>query len=129
MLTAECIYSSPALPHHALVPSLFFFFLMIRRPPRSTLFPYTTLFRSRELAAEPEAGITEIGGLVASPAGAETDRKSTRLNSSHTVISYAVFCLKKKNTAPTLLAGPQRLATRQRFTPRQPAYRSLIFTG
>src|SRR5260221_13305596 len=76
MLTAECIYSSPALPHHALVPSLFFFFLMIRRPPRSTLFPYTTLRRFRELAAEPEAGITEIGGLVASPAGAETEPPS-----------------------------------------------------
>src|SRR5256885_16652058 len=76
---------------------LFFFFLMIRRPPRSTLFPYTTLFRSpihlpgrvlhRQLAA-----LRGAGRLL--PAAG--DRKSTRLNSSHLVISYAVFCLKKK---------------------------------
>src|SRR6266487_6156935 len=69
---------------------LFFFFLMIRRPPRSTLFPYTTLFRS----AGPPAGAAH------SPAprghGRSADRKSTRLNSSHPSISYAVFCLKKK---------------------------------
>src|SRR6266436_7956762 len=69
------------------------FFLMIRRPPRSTLFPYTTLFRSpalrrrHPLAAEPARHIRVHG-----------DRKSTRLNSSHGYISYAVFCLKKKNT-------------------------------
>src|SRR2546422_5226142 len=88
--------------------NLFFFFLMIRRPPRSTLFPYTTLFRSRKdenrgerelrrrrggdedlpLADEPRrAGEAEQG---------QQDRKSTRLNSSHGYISYAVFCLKKK---------------------------------
>src|SRR5476651_2806002 len=67
----------------------FFFFLMIRRPPRSTLFPYTTLFRSRA-GARP--------GVPRHPhAGHERpDRKSTRLNSSHANISYAVFCLKKK---------------------------------
>src|SRR5690349_23124180 len=86
----------------------FFFFLMIRRPPRSTLFPYTTLFRSEHApvqqvarrhrfhaarSARPDleqaaaAGVGEIG---------EADRKSTRLNSSHVEISYAVFCLKKK---------------------------------
>src|SRR2546430_6361543 len=75
---------------------------MIRRPPRSTLFPYTTLFRSilsgpdavSELAAWPcdvvLNGVTGAAGLAA------TDRKSTRLNSSHSQISYAVFCLKKK---------------------------------
>src|SRR5256885_11166616 len=91
-----------------------FFFLMIRRPPRSTLFPYTTLFRSAQLGAR--------GGGVAMHALAEdqlvlrrvlpadqlgeeradprqADRKSTRLNSSHLVISYAVFCLKKKKLA------------------------------
>src|SRR2546430_11385553 len=71
---------------------------MIRRPPRSTLFPYTTLFRSprstRDVAADGRAGQT---GGVASHGGA-TDRKSTRLNSSHSQISYAVFCLKKKKT-------------------------------
>src|SRR3712207_7384876 len=93
---------------------VFFFFLMIRRPPRSTLFPYTTLFRSlrprteprhrhrrgddqqpephRELLARQRRG--HLAQLAAEqPAG---DRKSTRLNSSHANISYAVFCLKKK---------------------------------
>src|SRR5260221_12314909 len=79
---------------------LFFFFLMIRRPPRSTLFPYTTLFRSLKLFGISGAMLTGCTprpeqGLVA-PAYASEDRKSTRLNSSHTVISYAVFCLKKK---------------------------------
>src|SRR5260221_2924155 len=87
---------------------------MIRRPPRSTLFPYTTLFRScecnslltfcdgcfdkagrlpRRLRAPPGQAPNLVGGH-----GEAEDRKSTRLNSSHTVISYAVFCLKKKNT-------------------------------
>src|SRR5437588_3164687 len=68
---------------------------MIRRPPRSTLFPYTTLFRSYQyLAANGADTCTGASGLSVGP----KDRKSTRLNSSHTVISYAVFCLKKKNT-------------------------------
>src|SRR5438034_8672346 len=73
--------------------SLHFFFSIIRRPPRSTLFPYTTLFRSKcrtRRECRPYAPLPHR-----SPAG--RDRKSTRLNSSHTVISYAVFCLKKKN--------------------------------
>src|SRR5256885_10760966 len=105
---------------------MIFFFLMIRRPPRSTLFPYTTLFRSANaLARDVAYGVpgSPIGrtpvvthrvpsrdeslllfeqrrrGVGAVPAA---DRKSTRLNSSHLVISYAVFCLKKKNTASTL---------------------------
>src|SRR3989442_11478025 len=68
---------------------------MIRRPPRSTLFPYTTLFRSRNFlgASTPPSEALERGlGLQA----LEEDRKSTRLNSSHVRISYAVFCLKKK---------------------------------
>src|SRR2546422_10006071 len=77
----------------------FFFFLMIRRPPRSTLFPYTTLFRSPPAAEHrqhrhPEAQDRRRGLLVQVAAG--SDRKSTRLNSSHGYISYAVFCLKKK---------------------------------
>src|SRR5260221_1938751 len=80
--------------------SSFFFFLMIRRPPRSTLFPYTTLFRS----IDDEKGVGDRrrrghGGRVGRGrrgAAPRQDRKSTRLNSSHTVISYAVFCLKKK---------------------------------
>src|SRR5258708_27047001 len=75
---------------------------MIRRPPRSTLFPYTTLFRSglgmvRLAAASYRHREAESGAFRAGRAGVpETDRKSTRLNSSHQIISYAVFCLKKK---------------------------------
>src|SRR5438132_4137341 len=68
---------------------------MIRRPPRSTLFPYTTLFRS----ADPTSTLRgcQSSAIANRCSVASTDRKSTRLNSSHTVISYAVFCLKKKN--------------------------------
>src|SRR3712207_8915780 len=93
--------------------SIFFFFLMIRRPPRSTLFPYTTLFRSLPVAAAvwprttPGVSLGVERGLAVLPQGAPDstlrhsmdigqDRKSTRLNSSHANISYAVFCLKKK---------------------------------
>src|SRR2546430_4234590 len=80
---------------------LFFFFLMIRRPPRSTLFPYTTLFRShkdqRTLIRSARAARDLAPDLHWVVAGeGELDRKSTRLNSSHSQISYAVFCLKKK---------------------------------
>src|SRR3712207_8763902 len=93
------------------------FFLMIRRPPRSTLFPYTTLFRSTltdtqsgerlEVPFTDEAEVTlrvegavnevELGTLRLAAVPIQRDRKSTRLNSSHANISYAVFCLKKKN--------------------------------
>src|SRR5437588_7551137 len=76
-----------------------FFFLMIRRPPRSTLFPYTTLFRSgarRKKDATDGEGAKRWPSTFESIRGRPLDRKSTRLNSSHTVISYAVFCLKKK---------------------------------
>src|SRR5689334_24459543 len=66
---------------------------MIRRPPRSTLFPYTTLFRSPPASA---AACTSPPAPTSTPAVRCTDRKSTRLNSSHSSISYAVFCLKKK---------------------------------
>src|SRR3712207_8960098 len=100
---------------------MWFFFLMIRRPPRSTLFPYTTLFRSGLLRGVPDVLADQVpaGHLAQRPArqhaeggqqlavdaahgglaGARRDRKSTRLNSSHANISYAVFCLKKKNNA------------------------------
>src|SRR3712207_7456714 len=106
---------------------LLFFFLMIRRPPRSTLFPYTTLFRSRVfvsvanrdkramvfpvkrladlgfevLATDGTAQVLHRNGVRATVVG--KDRKSTRLNSSHANISYAVFCLKKKKRHPRTL--------------------------
>src|SRR3712207_7206212 len=86
---------------------------MIRRPPRSTLFPYTTLFRSREVELDPRLQAVQVdavqlvtglvvkdraerGGQDAEQPADAADRKSTRLNSSHANISYAVFCLKKK---------------------------------
>src|SRR5690349_24014401 len=68
---------------------------MIRRPPRSTLFPYTTLFRSKELKIDDNT-IVVFSGDNGPEELEKTDRKSTRLNSSHVEISYAVFCLKKK---------------------------------
>src|SRR5689334_23539875 len=77
----------------------FFFFLMIRRPPRSTLFPYTTLFRSEFWRLSFfEFRMLEVEGcrLLICASHSQQDRKSTRLNSSHSSISYAVFCLKKK---------------------------------
>src|SRR5437899_5848611 len=88
----------------SLVPSYlsliyFLFFLMIRRPPRSTLFPYTTLFRPPELrrvVVRPRLGDRRV-----LPRESRADRKSTRLNSSHLGISYAVFCLKKKKKDTT----------------------------
>src|SRR3989442_9640117 len=91
-----------------------FFFLMIRRPPRSTLFPYTTLFRSAAIATLKNAHlygqyrewVVWAGTIISNVI--EEDRKSTRLNSSHVRISYAVFCLKKKhvNPGPSLLTNP-----------------------
>src|SRR2546430_11395314 len=74
-----------------------FFFLMIRRPPRSTLFPYTTLFRSNRYFAGPVRNTTGTNTMQIESVETK-DRKSTRLNSSHSQISYAVFCLKKKKT-------------------------------
>src|SRR5687768_18413398 len=106
--------------HYVYFSVFFFFFLMLRRPPRSTLFPYTTLFRSQLPVVRPHNSFVLLDGgeLVTkdcdAPAGREPstvsvldpedlepvcpplDRKSTRLNSSHGYISYAVFCLKKK---------------------------------
>src|SRR5262245_66200227 len=86
------------MPSH--LQSSLLFFLMIRRPPRSTLFPYTTLFRSLDdLAGGLITAVNRVhasgSGLVLAPS-LTGDRKSTRLNSSHLGISYAVFCLKKK---------------------------------
>src|SRR5258708_8826764 len=86
------------------IPHFYFFFLMIRRPPRSTLFPYTTLFRSLQTAGGPAIAPKSFGeflaGAIARQFPSRRDRKSTRLNSSHQIISYAVFCLKKKNNSP-----------------------------
>src|SRR2546426_8399070 len=87
-----------------MLPSLVFFFLMIRRPPRSTLFPYTTLFRSVYYSYQSDLGDGwedpdvhhDPPELHEAALRMGVDRKSTRLNSSHLVISYAVFCLKKK---------------------------------
>src|SRR5438132_3145108 len=72
---------------------------MIRRPPRSTLFPYTTLFRSHDRPCPRSRGVRAAHRTRRRG----SDRKSTRLNSSHTVISYAVFCLKKKKSTETIL--------------------------
>src|SRR5438477_9497407 len=80
----------------------FFFFLMIRRPPRSTLFPYTTLFRSHARSHQDRfSPRTHPRDYVC------RDRKSTRLNSSHMSISYAVFCLKKKKNKRSIVCCPQ----------------------
>src|SRR5438132_5831506 len=95
-------------------PPLPFFFLMLRRPPRSTLFPYTTLFRSVLQASRVSGGSgAPVASIAVPPIGnsaSSKDRKSTRLNSSHTVISYAVFCLKKK-ICPQTLSGVERAPT------------------
>src|SRR5438034_4664011 len=81
---------------------------MIRRPPRSTLFPYTTLFRScSAIFCRSRSAACERPSRPA-PGRSSSDRKSTRLNSSHTVISYAVFCLKKKNKIKTAYEQKQR---------------------
>src|SRR3712207_7792511 len=102
---------------------------MIRRPPRSTLFPYTTLFRSTrwyELTAYEQTGDTSPRSPLTGFYAAEVefpeagnwmvDRKSTRLNSSHANISYAVFCLKKKTKTPD--CAPTSRITRSDVTPR-----------
>src|SRR2546430_5129939 len=95
---------------------------MIRRPPRSTLFPYTTLFRSRAAArvsAERDGHVAREGGIRVSEAvlrGHLQDRKSTRLNSSHSQISYAVFCLKKKKKKPRQSDIDLRLMYGQRLS-------------
>src|SRR3989337_3529025 len=98
------------------VPSLFFFFfLMIRRPPRSTLFPYTTLFRS---PGSHPGGAQRL--RRAQLGGGPADRKSTRLNSSHGSISYAVFCLKKKQEMVQPSQPPAACRTRTRSRHNRP---------
>src|SRR5574340_1505285 len=99
-----------------LLSPLRLFFLMIRRPPRSTLFPYTTLFRSgrQTLRRVPPTSPSLACGCL-------RDRKSTRLNSSHQKISYAVFCLKKKS-----VPGPAR---GDALPPREPPEQSTDSRG
>src|SRR5437870_8105654 len=100
----------------------FFFFLLIPRPPRSTLFPYTTLFRSARVGRVAGLALAsgrqlerleEDAGHLLRRAEHELDRKSTRLNSSHVAISYAVFCLKKKKkkTNTILLSEDHAVST------------------
>src|SRR5205807_6163844 len=138
--------------------SCFFFFLMIRRPPRSTLFPYTTLFRSLNISSNATARTLTVSGNATNAGtlqfntaanhvlsiGGTLDRKSTRLNSSHLVISYAVFCLKKKNNIPSV-AGERKalgfLVSGRRLRgivsrscsavsgPLYPRYRSVYWVG
>src|SRR5688572_32766784 len=105
--------------------SILLVFFIIRRPPRSTLFPYTTLFRSRGLVRRPAGGVERglVGAAERPQLGADEperlvpadrlvvrDRKSTRLNSSHSQISYAVFCLKKQSrpTSAHAITGAHR---------------------
>src|SRR3984893_18834215 len=99
------------LKRHVLV-FFFFFFLMIRRPPRSTLFPYTTLFRSIwDRPRRTYRSMSSSSIPASSPREKNIDRKSTRLNSSHVAISYAVFCLtkqKKKITTTKVMTTSQR---------------------
>src|SRR2546426_9369637 len=101
---------------------------MIRRPPRSTLFPYTTLFRSGEDGKVVVPGNSKKSPLVIAVARIDDelamppkpDRKSTRLNSSHLVISYAVFCLKKKKNTKPYLTPPDILCSNLMMLSRGP---------
>src|SRR5438477_4829105 len=94
------------MPTNLIVSQIILFFLRIRAPPRSTLFPYTTLFRSRTLEICRAAGV-DMGRIRALATRPDEDRKSTRLNSSHMSISYAVFCLKKKREDWHTCPGPR----------------------
>src|SRR5207248_9010583 len=96
-LTVSCFCCTPSAHPHP----LHFFFLMLRQPPRSTLFPYTTLFRSKRIdfakqRRDQGRSLTSAVRELKAMMEPKVDRKSTRLNSSHRTISYAVFCLKKK---------------------------------
>src|SRR2546426_8802109 len=101
---------------------------MIRRPPRSTLFPYTTLFRSRlpnrQIEIQPvhlrlDQPIVDYRLIEAEMNGLDLDRKSTRLNSSHLVISYAVFCLKKKKRTNKNTRAEEKNSTNREITDKR----------
>src|SRR5437870_10358077 len=99
---------------------------MIRRPPRSTLFPYTTLFRSARVHPQGETVVAKqvpARGAAGPRPGPVRDRKSTRLNSSHVAISYAVFCLKKKKKYNTTTASP---SLKQHISDCGPLYHTII---
>src|SRR2546426_12794669 len=104
-LCARYLLTTLSYAQHTRLPRAYsvFFFLMIRRPPRSTLFPYT---RSSDLSVRGNRAhtVVPVPGWESIPKSPPRDRKSTRLNSSHLVISYAVFCLKKKNKSRGLRA-------------------------
>src|SRR2546429_2420702 len=104
-----------------------FFFLMIRRPPRSTLFPYTTLFRSLKVFPAHDYGGRGESTLARELAENPRDRKSTRLNSSHGYISYAVFCLKKKKTVNYVIDS--WTTTSSRHSPYIRLTRSCVLTA
>src|SRR2546426_9309189 len=101
---------------------------MIRRPPRSTLFPYTTLFRSQAAGGvhQRHSGLARLGRRDAVVSdGRRIDRKSTRLNSSHLVISYAVFCLKKKKNKTQEARNRQQPLNEEHTLKRSHSYRAL----
>src|SRR6202044_2362960 len=107
-----------------------FFFLMIRRPPRSTLFPYTTLFRSpRFLVEGDDLAFGGYDGVSVGAARGEGDRKSTRLNSSHVRSSYAVFCLKRKRTPRSSLRPTPPPSSRPPRRPGPPRCRAQAGTA
>src|SRR6266576_2571942 len=109
-----------------------FFFVMTRRPPRSTLFPYTTLFRSPHEHADPPLGALSLASRLTKIAAHNGDRKSTRLNSSHVESSYAVFGLKKKSRPgrwPRTPAQSGRLYRTQRAGWTCPRFRACRATG
>src|SRR5690348_17739863 len=124
-----CLFCLLPLVSPLFLVCLVFFFLMIRRPPRSTLFPYTTLSDLRRTAARPGPARASACSRRPPPlrprphprACAARDRKSTRLNSSHPSISYAVFCLKKKKKNNTTTSRAHlRPLTRIHTTPTTP---------
>src|SRR5436190_16759605 len=110
-------YDAPSSRLWAVILNEFLSFLIKPDPPRPTLFPYTTLFRSVKTVPEGPSAVkalsfgSQLDGIVI--CDSRGDRKSTRLNSSHTVISYAVFCLKKKNRSLVTLFASQRPAPRR----------------
>src|SRR5580704_18930972 len=112
MNSSSCFSIAPC-PSKSFRSSFAFFFLMIRRPRRSTLFPYTTLFRSPRIANQFSKLFAKVWPMQAG-GDQNGDRKSTRLNSSHPSISYAVYCLTKKNQD----CSSVRRATRKLLTQR-----------